>query len=437
MRRHRSLVLVALLLTLVACGGGDGDDVLEARRDLYFFPADDGEHGIEPWVSDGTAEGTRLLKDIRAGAEGSLPSQFFPVGGDVYFVVNAPAAEIWKTDGTAEGTVRVTELSVAPVRPANESGIPIFIGAAGGKLYFTFYETTHGRELWRTDGTSGGTRLLVDLTPGPNSSAIAGGAKAAAIGNRLVFSVERDSSYALFSTDGTEAGTYEAFRFADSLQIAPLPRWLLLSGPHDVLRTDGTRDGTVLVTSFNRSRNVYPEPIAVIGDYALLAVFGDATAAMWKSDGTVAGTTLLKDFSTEAVPHNATSQGMRGFFSLTRRAGNASFVEELWKTDGTEAGTVRVAMLPDGQPLGFIGASDRLFFQELEGFNTPLEFGLWSSDGTEAGTRRLERFVRLERPRAIGSRLMFLGRTVGSGNDYGLWKSDGTREGTVRIRAFR
>jgi len=34
----------------------------------FVFAAHDGIHGPEPWVSDGTAAGTRLLRDLCPGA---------------------------------------------------------------------------------------------------------------------------------------------------------------------------------------------------------------------------------------------------------------------------------------------------------------------------------------------------------------------------------
>ena len=86
-----------------------GDDVL--------FTADDGESGAELWVSDGTAEGTRLVRDIWPGEPGSDPADFAPAGdGRALFsaIDGARGRELWTTDGTAEGTASVADFVPGP-----------------------------------------------------------------------------------------------------------------------------------------------------------------------------------------------------------------------------------------------------------------------------------------------------------------------------------
>src|SRR5262249_56046928 len=80
---------------------------------LLYFSANDGVHGREPWVSDGTAAGTVLVEDINPGAADSAPGYFTNVNGLVYFdVLEDPiyGAELWQTDGTAAGTALVQDI---------------------------------------------------------------------------------------------------------------------------------------------------------------------------------------------------------------------------------------------------------------------------------------------------------------------------------------
>ncbi|MGQ9589132.1 MAG: ELWxxDGT repeat protein [Planctomycetota bacterium] len=79
-----------------------------------FFAADDGEHGRELWVTDGTEPGTRLVADIRPGAEGSWPEILAPAGNLLYFAANdgEHGLELWALP--LSGSL----LSIAPVIPA-------------------------------------------------------------------------------------------------------------------------------------------------------------------------------------------------------------------------------------------------------------------------------------------------------------------------------
>ena len=84
---------------------------MTAAGGKLFLAANDGVHGDELWVSDGTAAGTRMLADIIPGSQGSNPSDLTPVGNDVYFIANEPNdyVGLWKSDGTVNGTAMVTD----------------------------------------------------------------------------------------------------------------------------------------------------------------------------------------------------------------------------------------------------------------------------------------------------------------------------------------
>lgn len=120
----------------------DRRTTLVSLGDRVVFAADDGVHGLEPWVSDGTTEGTRLLRDISSGA--SEASEAFVADGLAYFAAtdDLHGRELWQTDGTPEGTKLV-----ADVAPGTASSSPGELTRVGDTLYFSARSTT-GRELW-------------------------------------------------------------------------------------------------------------------------------------------------------------------------------------------------------------------------------------------------------------------------------------------------
>lgn len=140
-------------------------------QEKIAFLADDGIHGMELWISDGTESGTLLLKDILSGPEGSaLQAQpMVPFGDALYFAADdgIHGLELWRTDGTDTGTYMVKDMNaggpgVAPlINPAMR---------AHDRLYFPCQDGSSGWELCVTDGTATGTRLVADLNPSGSSS---------------------------------------------------------------------------------------------------------------------------------------------------------------------------------------------------------------------------------------------------------------------------
>lgn len=123
--------------------------------------------GNEPWVTDGTAQGTQPLKDVRPGVEGSGGSDLVVVGSLAYFTANdgTHGFELWATDGTPQGTRLVKD-----VRPGAGSSWARALGSVQSVTFVSADDGTHGRELWVTDGTEAGTTLHVDIATGPGSS---------------------------------------------------------------------------------------------------------------------------------------------------------------------------------------------------------------------------------------------------------------------------
>ncbi len=128
---------------------------------------DEASTGQEPWRSDGTPQGTRPLRDLRPGPEGSNPSGFVVLGRRLFFSANdgAHGRELWSTDGTPTGTSLLTDLV-----PGETGSAPEALTVLQGSLFFSADTPGHGREPWVSTGASTGTRLLSELAPGADSS---------------------------------------------------------------------------------------------------------------------------------------------------------------------------------------------------------------------------------------------------------------------------
>ncbi|MBK8975582.1 MAG: hypothetical protein IPM29_06625 [Planctomycetes bacterium] len=139
-------------------------------RSTLFFP-DDGVHGHEPWWTDGTPAGTRLLADLTPGPASTVASPGFTVEGHVVFWAFQPSTgnEPWTTDGTPVGTTLLGDLEPGP----DSSFVDTFSGAGGigfRRVVLPITTSAAGNEPWVSDGTPAGTRLLGDVNPGPASS---------------------------------------------------------------------------------------------------------------------------------------------------------------------------------------------------------------------------------------------------------------------------
>ena len=99
------------------CGGprnqaSDPRHVTEVGRTV-FFTADDGIHGRELWKSNGTEEGTALVKDVQTGIRHGSPSSMTDVAGTLFFTADdgIRGSELWRSDGTEAGTVLVKDIN--------------------------------------------------------------------------------------------------------------------------------------------------------------------------------------------------------------------------------------------------------------------------------------------------------------------------------------
>lgn len=204
-------------------------------NDKVVFSAKDSEDtGSELWISDGTEEGTYMVKDIHDfGSSNPLAFcqmdenhfVFFATDGESEFADSTPQRWLWISDGTEEGTKMVK--AVDCVFPGVEDGEHRFgaICRVGRKVFFKGNESdksgvTHGEELWVTDGTEEGTYLVKDINTEPD---VAKGDGMSTLNPALCHMVNfyneklffkawsLESGNEPWASDGTEEGTYEIY----------------------------------------------------------------------------------------------------------------------------------------------------------------------------------------------------------------------------------
>ncbi|MFC5411107.1 ELWxxDGT repeat protein [Larkinella bovis] len=208
----------------------------------------------------------------------------------------------------------------------------------------------------------------------------------------------------------------------------------------ELWKSDGTAAGTVLLKDINPgAASSSPAYLTVVGNTVFFAATDGSTGVeLWKTDGTAAGTTLVKDIRPGGYGSSPVwLTPMNG--TLFFRADNGTNGTELWKTDGTEAGTVMVRDINSGpdhsDPQYLTPINGTLFFKA-----TTYYYGaeLWKTDGTSMGTV----MVKDINPGSNGSSLNYLTNANGTLyftatlSDTGSepWKSDGTEAGTVMVK---
>jgi ELWxxDGT repeat protein len=430
----RNLFLIACIALLYCSADAQGVTQINANKSLQVVaPLSNNktllysELDSSIWVTDATLAGTvQISPDIKFNDDYGL------LNGKVIFSgsTDATGSELYISDGTTGGTVLVSDINAG----VNSSKPGEFV-LLGSFLYFTAETALQGRELWRTNGTPAGTTIVKDIVPGAGSSNTEN--------NYNLFS---NGSYLLFAANTTAAG-------------------------NELWKSDGTSAGTILLEDINTGHSgadsSNPDNFIVLNNIVLFTAT-DATHGneIWKTDGSPAGTVLVKDIN----PGTASSTQVQivpgyfadfflGFHIFNRRAyfnaNDGTSSGEIWVTDGTSGNTALVKDFPTtnfSRPLliDAINFPGKFIFPYADGTSRS---ELWQSDGTPAGTILLKAFSPTKQgaqplifiPYSVdfinqtlntalfqGTKFFFAAGTSTQGTE--LWACDGTVAGTNIVR---
>jgi ELWxxDGT repeat protein len=296
----------------------------------------------------------------------------------LYFKVEAQnqnVYQLWRTDGTGLGTSMVKDFGAKNFW----SNMVVL----NGQLYFMtkYFDPVWGNvvhELWKSDGTSNGTIVVKDWV---NSTSFNGQTNIVYFKNKIFFSG--------FESDGSTSGTIQTGVNLPNESISCLYNGLLYYCGSDgkIWKTDGTVAGTTKAVDFPVTDKIF-----VFNGFMYFS--GGYTGAgqtgyeLCRTDGTLANTIVVKDiyfgYNSSSPSEFIALNGALYFFANDGIHGN-----ELWKTDGTTFGTVLVKDINIGTygiyTRNQVIHNNELYFNVFRYSNANYR-GIWKTDGTETNT---------------------------------------------------
>jgi ELWxxDGT repeat protein len=357
-----------------------------------YFAANDGTHGSELWKSDGTQQGTMMVSDILPGSAGSSPTELTVVGNKLlFFATNSSGSEsLFSTDGTAAGT---TELNIVAGSASNlnytnflaeTGGLPMPTTVSNGKLYF---ETNNPFQVWSSDGTAAGTEMVLSLDAEiADIQELGNQILAADILGRVILSVDRTSGQMTQLDTGGQNATMDIVQSRGKVYFVTDDTQTTTGG---LWSTDGTQAGTQMIKAISGASDidVAGETIFISQNLPVKTL---PDTDLWKSDGTAVGTVDVgpeeegQDFS----PDSALPNGHVVFFAFPQDlpfAQAQNFTDLITDTGDPSDGLKMLRF--SGQVYGDQVIDDTMYFIVK---TSDHQLQLWKTDGTSAGTGELQ-----------------------------------------------
>lgn len=449
---------LAVAATLVAAGSAAATSApsdfhfqsVTTAGDLAYFSGYQKGAGSELFRTDGTAAGTKLVKDLIPGSRGSLNEtaalpEFTTIGSRTVFAGNGvtTGVQLWSTDGTAAGTIQLT--GAGTFRSAL-GALPTELTPMDGRVYFSAISPKNSdvSVLYRTDGTKSGTKQVAGLV-GSTTAPYAAGTDPAfltTVGSKLYFTTSSGSSSSgleLWSTDGATVTRELA---AGQLPVGTGYVQSLSSFGGHLLITTSTRlgkkqqlwlyDGSGVPTALSTVTNVATTPVYFDGSAFFLSFPHSDVAPQLSRVTPDAGSG-----SAGAKPSLITLD----FDSFVVQGGR------LWFRSTPTGGSPKISIMQTASSAPTLVTSFNSTNLSSDSFESSIALGgklyfinrgvLLASDGTPGGTTVVKNLglstgVSRDLEMAVAGDSIAMTFYDRNGKSA-LWLSDGTAEGTVKV----
>ena len=369
-------------------------DKLFAFNGKFYFAADDSQAtntggidaGKELWVSDGTPEGTVLLKDLDGSAESSNPTYFFELNNKLYFNAAIPGADtysVYTTDGTEAGTVIITD-------DFRTGEIAVIIG---NKAYMRNFNADYTGKYYEFDGTT-----FTELPDVGTGTAMASSEYAALDDNSIIFNMTYDDG-----GTGTSAGI-------------------------ELYLYDITNQTYTLIKDFNDAGDTYLGHMTKLGD----KVYFEYDNGLWVTDGTSAGTTAIT---------SATSvEKLKSFYVWEGKLyfeGDAGSFDQLWVYDPVAETTTNISGYSEDNPNGlnfnhdpvhFAAPGDGYLYYAGKSVGTFATYRLYRTNGVSIEPIEIDLFDNVDEIIVLNNKLYFEASNNTLNTDYTAGTVDIGRE---------
>ena len=342
---------------------------------------------------------------------------------------------------------------VKNLNPTTNNGIFNEIIVFNNRVYFAGNNSSNGInwELFASDGTNAGTVLVKEISPGTNSG---GGPQEFYVWsntNELYFSANGGSSATnteLWKTDGTTSGTVKVSEFDPAGSGSPSDiigfnnnlYMMIREGSigYELGKSNGTLAGSTILKDIRPGNlSSTPRDFFIFNNKLYFAANdGLPGRELWTTNGTTAGTVVFKDINNNGGSNPTEFTAFNGMFYFS--AETVANGRELWRSNGTAAGTVLVQDINSGtansSPENLTVFNNRLYFTATTSiFGKELYY-----IGTTGGVALAQDIQPLAASSNPSDLYVFNGKlyfTAGDGvNGRELWVSDGTIPGTVMLK---